>query len=733
MRDALPEFQAAMRARGLEPPAEIVPGKLHRFPANGKRGDDAGWCKLFEDGRGGVFGDHRSGLSESWQSERDRPYTPAEREAYIRQCEEAKREREADEVKRHAEAAAQATDTWKASEPAPEDHPYLKRKGVKPHGIRQVCGRLVIPARDGRELHSLQFIDAQGEKRYLPAGRKAGCYHAIGQPERVLCIVEGYATGATIHEATGLAVAVAFDAGNLLPVALALRARYPDLVLVLCADDDAATDGNPGIAKATAAAAVTGGYLAVPDFGEDRPAWVSDFNDLAAHHGPAAVRACIEARKRVEPPQSASEGAPLPSPSVALAGAPITHSDAREWPGDLPEAALIGLAGDIVRAIRPITEADDAAILIQTLTAFGALAGRFQYVQIEGDRHYPQLFGLVVGDTSNARKGTSWGRVRELFSGVPKWPRIVEGLSSGEGFKWQVRDEIRKAGPNGIEEVADEGVHDKRLLVVESEFAQVLRQGARAGNTLSPTIRAAWDTGNLATLTRNDPITATGSHVCIVGHITAEELRAELTATDSANGFANRFIFMCAKRSKLLPRGGGAFPAEELARLRERIVRASNRAGLAREIEMTAEAWESWERVYPTLTAGMGGLLGAVTARAAPQCRRLALIYALMDESSEIEARHVLAALAVWERAEASAKWIFGSTLGDRVADELLRAIRAAGAGGMTRTDIRDLFKKHAPAERIGVALDLLASKGLAARAEVKPGAGRTPEVWRAS
>lgn len=129
MSSALPDFQAAMRARGLEPPAEIIPGKLHRFSPNGKRGDDAAWCKLFEDGRGGVFGNWREGYSESWQARRDRPLSPGEREAFIRQCEDAKRERAAEEAKRHAEARSQAERTLKASTAA-TNHAYLERKGV---------------------------------------------------------------------------------------------------------------------------------------------------------------------------------------------------------------------------------------------------------------------------------------------------------------------------------------------------------------------------------------------------------------------------------------------------------------------------------------------------------------------------------------------------------------------------------------------------------------------------
>lgn len=196
--------------------------------------------------------------------------------------------------------------------------------------------------------------------------------------------------------------------------------------------------------------------------------------------------------------------------------------------------------------------------MLQAIIAFGALLGRTAYYRVEGDRHHSNLFTILVGDSSKARKGTSWSRVIEIFSTLPTFPRVVNGLSSGEGLKFAVRDEIKtverdKKTGTCEEVVVDTGVEDKRLLVVESEFTQVLKQSARSGNTLSATIRCAWDTGNLMTLTRSDPVTATGAHIAVVGHITLQELRAELTATDSANGFANRFIFACVKRSKLLP------------------------------------------------------------------------------------------------------------------------------------------------------------------------------------
>jgi hypothetical protein len=409
--------------------------------------------------------------------------------------------------------------------------------------------------------------------------------------------------------------------------------------------------------------------------------------------------------------------------------------DARPWPEPLADAAYQGLVGDIVRAIEPETESDPAAILLQVLVAFGALVGRGPHVRIEGDEHHPNLFALLVGASAKARKGTSLGRVRQIFAHGAEFPRIVSGLSSGEGLKYHVRDERYEKQSNkktgSVEEVlVDAGVIDKRLFATESEFAQVLRQVARAGNTLSATVRAAWDSGDLMTLTKNDPVIATGAHVCLVGHITVDELRAELTATDSANGFANRFLIMCVQRSKLLPFGGRSLSVDQLREIYGRVRAAAERARGLRSVGMTEAARQIWAKVYPRLSEGAPGLLGAVTARAEAQCIRLALVYALADTADQIDAPHLLAAISVWERCEASARHIFGAALGDRVADELLRGLRQAGPKGMTRTAIDAFCSKNEPAERIRAALDLLRVKGLATVAHKQGQPGRPAEIW---
>lgn len=405
--------------------------------------------------------------------------------------------------------------------------------------------------------------------------------------------------------------------------------------------------------------------------------------------------------------------------------------DKTEWP-ELEDAALYGLPGDIVRAIAPHTEADPAALLVQTLIAFGSLIGRGCHIPIEGDKHNANLYCVLVGATAKGRKGTSWGRVHELFCEIPGWGRTVSGLSSGEGLKYNVRDPVEgKDGKGG-----DLGVDDKRLLVIEPEFAQVLRVASRPGNTLSATMRQGWDGGVMSNLTKNDPITATGAHISIVAHVTKDELRSELTETESGNGFANRFLFVCVKRARTLPFGGGAIAHETVIKLKDGIAEAKRQAnnhGITRAggvVDMTRAAMNIWEDVYAALSEGFNGLLGSVTARAESQVRRIAMIYALMDSARCVDVKHLEAALAFWRYCEQSARFVFGSAVGNRVADEILRALRVAGPDGMTRTEISNLFKRHESAERIGLALDMLKERKFAVT-ETRPTEGRPVQIWK--
>lgn len=215
------------------------------------------------------------------------------------------------------------------------------------------------------------------------------------------------------------------------------------------------------------------------------------------------------------------------------------------WPSPLGEAAFHGLAGEIVRTIGPESEADPAALLLQFLASFGNCVGRCGYYQVEGDRHYSNLFVTIVGRSAKARKGTSWGRIRNIFERIEnEWvfERVDSGLSSGEGLIWAVRDPIIKMVEKGgemVETVVDEGISDKRLLVQELELAGLLRAMQREGNTVSRMIRDAWDRGSLSSMTKNSPARCTNAHISIVAHITLEELIRLLDSTETSNGFAN--------------------------------------------------------------------------------------------------------------------------------------------------------------------------------------------------
>ena len=409
-----------------------------------------------------------------------------------------------------------------------------------------------------------------------------------------------------------------------------------------------------------------------------------------------------------------------------------------QWPEPLAPEAYHGLAGDIVRTLEPHSEADPAALLIQLLVGFGNVAGRVPHFMAEADRHGLNLFAVLVGPTAKARKGASWSHVRRLLSEVDEtWAsqNVKSGLASGEGLIWHIRDEIREPQPikeKGIIKrfeviTTDPGVTDKRLLIVEPEFGRVLQVCERQANTLSAVIRQAWDGDTLSTLTKKQAAKASEPHVSVIGHITADELRRLLTDTLSGNGFGNRFLWVCARRSKLLPNGGSVDPAalgESVRRSRE----AVDHARCCEELRRDSEADAVWSEVYGPLSEGKPGLVGSLTSRAEAQAMRLALLYALLDGADEIRAEHLSAALAVWSYCERSARFVFGDSLGDQTADTILAALRQSPAG-LTRAEMSGLFSRHKSAGQIAAALSALTRAGLA-RCEREKTGGRSSERW---
>jgi hypothetical protein len=396
----------------------------------------------------------------------------------------------------------------------------------------------------------------------------------------------------------------------------------------------------------------------------------------------------------------------------------------RAWPAPLAPAAFHGIVGEIANAIAPISEADIAATVFQTLAAFSCAVGPNVYFEINNGRH-PVLDNVaIVGATSKARKGTSWSPTKAIIRGADPSLVLVSGLSSGEGLIERVRD---ASEPNEKGEIQFPGVDDKRLLIVEAEFASVLKQVQRPGNTLSPVLRDAWDANSLSTLTRkNNALTATDPHIVIIGHVTRDELVRCQAEQEWHNGFGNRFLWCCAKRSQFLPEGA-SLEEEVMDELIMKTGQALTVASKIGRVEKSPEAKEYWAQIYADLSQGHCGLFGDMTARSEAHTLRLGYLFAVLDGYDRMHVEHLNAALAVWRYAEDSARFLFGEQTGDPLADEILALLKKAGAEGLTRTELSNLFGRNKTAARLNAAITTLEEYGKVRRVQEATG-GRSVE-----
>lgn len=401
------------------------------------------------------------------------------------------------------------------------------------------------------------------------------------------------------------------------------------------------------------------------------------------------------------------------------------------WPV-LTEAALTGLPGEIVQALAPCSEADPAALLLNLLVMYGSVIGRRAHVDVPGaDLHFANLYAGVIGTSATARKTTATSCMKRLFRGVdPQWSRscVNTGLSSGEGLKYAVRDPVQRINEEGELETVQEGVSDKRLLVIETEFASVLQSFKRQGNTLSAVLRAAWDDGHLQTLTRGDPIRATDAHISFIFNCTTDELAMLMRHTpELVNGFSNRCLWCLCRRSKELPEPPPFRPEPWIERLRQAVTYGRNVEQLVRD----ASASLLYREMYSQLNEDRPGIYGKATSRAAPQVLRLSIIYALMSGSPIVRRVDLAAALAVWGYCDQSARIIFAGEAEDPLAELVLDKLRAVGAAGMTRTELRDAFHRNINGTQLMPVLAKLRDRGLAECLPPEPTAGRPRERWR--
>ena len=702
VNDAIEQFRAAISAAGLTAPEHIeADGALHRFASNGKRGDDSGYYVLHGDGvPAGHFGCWRSGVSENWRANIGRKLSPVEAAAHSERIAAMQREREAERERRHAEAREEAARRWNAAKPADSAHSYLVRKGAKAHGIRQEGALLLVPMRDAAgELHSLQTIDSDGDKRFLPGGRVAGCYHAIrGEPADLLCIVEGYATGASVHDATGHAVAVAFNAGNLEAVARALREKRPDARIVVCADDDATTPGNPGLTKATEAARAVGGFLAVPDFGDERPAGASDFNDLAQHRGAEAVRRALE--------RASAPDVPKPQPATPSAAAadpaggdwpepqPLTAGDeAKPYPIDALPAGIREAVEEVVAFV----QCPPALAACCALSALSLAGQAMADVERPGAMRGPtSLYLLAIGESGERKTSCDNYFLRDVREWEleqaermkPELARYAAELAAWEERKAGIRARIRQEAKDGenvkattaelreVEADAPPLVRVPRLIhsdATSEALAWTLARGWPSGGVMSneagvvfgghamgrdsvmrslSLLNALWDGGTHRVERRtSESFTVHGARLTMGLATQAETFRQFMEGTKGlarGNGFTARFLIAAPASTQ----GGRAFrdapPARHLtaftARLRAMLddlpMPGDDGALALPALTMDEAARALWIRFHDDVEGELrpGGKMADVrgeASKAADNAARMAALFHLYAHGAE--------------------------------------------------------------------------------------------------
>lgn len=444
------------------------------------------------------------------------------------------------------------------------------------------------------------------------------------------------------------------------------------------------------------------------------------------------------AEERQEPPKPNGRVPHVETPSPEAEPEEVTPAPLRRWPEPLAPEAFHGIAGEITHFIDPHTEGDPAGVLLQLLGGLGTLFGHKPYYSISGGRHYTNTYHCLVGQTASGRKGSGLDCVQYVLKrAYPDWAKdhITGGLSSGEGLTWAVRDpvwkRVRQKDGSYEEEEVDSGVSDKRLLLLEPEFASIFSVMARQGNNLSPAIKQGWDSGNLnsGNLVKNNPSRATAAHITLIGHISRYELLRVLNENEFASGFINRFLWCCVRRSKSLP-SGGYLQHTDLSGLISKIKAAVEFAQSVDEMRRSEDAEKLWASIYDDrLNSVHYGSLGEATGRAAAQTLRVSMIEALSDQSAIIQIEHLRAALAVWEYTLGSARFIFGDDLGYPLAEQIRKALQET-PGGLTRSQIsRELLQRNKKPGEVNAALLFLEELSLARRV-MEQTEGRPRERW---
>jgi hypothetical protein len=394
----------------------------------------------------------------------------------------------------------------------------------------------------------------------------------------------------------------------------------------------------------------------------------------------------------------------------------------------LHPAALHGPVGEAVRRIHPATEAHPAGVLVQILALLGGMVGDGPHVVIGGSQHPARIWPLLIGPTGKGRKGEALAQARNFVSSFSSFTSyfvgecVASGLSSGEGVVAHFAD---PADPKHTG-------RDRRLVVIEKEFARTLAASKREANTLGPILRTLWEEDSAQVMTRTEPLRATGVHLVVIGHISPRELKLRLSEADVSGGTVNRFLPIHVRQWQLLADPPAAPDLADLAADVEPRIEMAHIGGPAR-FERTPAAADYWTQVYRALAdTEEDGPVGEVLARAPAYVLRLALLYALIDGHGAIDTAHIRAGLAVVKYAIDTARDVFGGLTGITDLDKLTAALRTAGPAGLTREQVSALFGRNRSADKLDALVDALVEKGAAHSHTTQPDKGRptTTLTW---
>jgi hypothetical protein len=386
------------------------------------------------------------------------------------------------------------------------------------------------------------------------------------------------------------------------------------------------------------------------------------------------------------------------------------------FPLSMGKEAFYGIAGDVVNAILPHSEASAEALLVQFLVAFGNMIG-YLPVCHQAAPHRLNEFVVLVGDTATSRKGTSWRAIESFLGAIdPQWTsdRVRDGCQSSESIIHLIRDPSTRKGPGG-RPVNDPGVADKRLLLFEEEFARLLVVSARPGSTISPVMRKLWDgTHRIHVESKTAAECATDPHVSVIAHCTRLEILRILSESENTNGFSNRFLWTATRRSKDLSHPRGINWRKDCAGIIKSIAQVYSLVSDPFEMSWTPKGAKAWDDFYRSCNQNRcNGIVGSIMGRAEAHTLRLAMIYAALDGTKLIDQFHLEAAAAVWDYCVKSILWCFGDKTGNSKADKLLWELRR-NPQGIKRTEIyHDVFNCNISSTDLNIALSELVTADL--------------------